>query len=109
MTQYHQGLAIVSGPSEGKYFSLRDRTVTIGRSESCTIQIVDELVSGHHLKLRFDETEEAYYASDMQSTNGVLVNNKQISAETKLSGPPHGSPGSWETTSRVEATPSSPT
>jgi pSer/pThr/pTyr-binding forkhead associated (FHA) protein len=77
-------IAIVSGPGEGKYFSLGESTVTIGRSETATIQIVDELVSGKHLQIRYDETDGGYHACDLQSTNGALVNNRPLTAETKL-------------------------
>ncbi|MHC5113916.1 MAG: FHA domain-containing protein [Planctomycetota bacterium] len=74
---------IISGPAEGRYYTLRQRSSVIGRDERCTIQIVDELISGQHLEIRADE-DGAHHAVDMHSTNGVRINDQQISAPTRL-------------------------
>ena len=77
-------LLVVSGPNEGDYHPLQGRTVSIGRSEECTIQIVDDLVSRLHMEVRYDELESTYRAADADSANGVFVNEKRISGETAL-------------------------
>ncbi|NIM61855.1 MAG: FHA domain-containing protein, partial [Acidobacteria bacterium] len=61
-------LLVVGGPNEGDFHPLPKETVSVGRDEACTVQIVDEAVSRHHLKIRFDAA--AWLASDDDSANG---------------------------------------
>lgn len=70
-------LLVVSGPNEGDYHPLKGRTVTVGRDEECTIQIVDGLVSRRHLKVLYDEKSRRYCAFDDHSANGVFVNDSR--------------------------------
>ena len=77
-------LLVVSGPNEGDYHPLKGRTVTVGRDEECTIQIVDGLVSRRHLKVLYDEKSRRYRAFDDHSANGVFVNDKQMTGESPL-------------------------
>lgn len=56
----------------------------IGRDEAVPIQILDKRVSRKHMQIRFDESDERYYALDMKSTHGVLINGRKISEETTL-------------------------
>lgn len=77
-------IMIVSGPAEGRYHQLARASVVVGRHEDSGIQIVDELISGHHLELRFDEADHAYHAVDLHSTNGVCINDQLVTADTRL-------------------------
>ncbi len=76
-------ILVVSGKSKGYYFPLKEQTVTVGRDEACDVQILDERVSRRHMQLRCDEAK-SYYASDLQSANGVFVNGQKISQESPL-------------------------
>ena len=77
-------IMIVSGPAEGRYYRLAQRSLIVGRHEDSGIQIVDELISGHHLEFRHDESDKSYHAVDLQSTNGVRVNDQLVTADTRL-------------------------
>ncbi len=77
-------LLIVSGPSEGKYYPLGHQPVVVGRDEGCTIQIVDEYISQQHMQIRFDDVDSGHYVEDLRSTNGVVLNGQEITADTRL-------------------------
>lgn len=77
-------LLVVSGSNEGDYHPLKGRTVTIGRDERCTIQIVDGLVSRRHLQVRYDRPGRRYHVLDDHSANGVFINEKQMTGESPL-------------------------
>ncbi|MFG0286319.1 MAG: FHA domain-containing protein [Phycisphaerales bacterium JB039] len=75
-------LTIVSGPNEGDYYPLGNRTMVIGRQESCPIQVADDRVSRKHMQIRAEAGK--HFAFDMNSANGVFVNGRQIHAEIEL-------------------------
>lgn len=77
-------LVIVEGPVAGAHFALAShKVVDIGRDEECTFQIVDPLVSRHHVQIR--ATGEGVHAVvDSGSANGVLVNGRRISSEVAM-------------------------
>ncbi len=77
-------LLVISGTNEGDYHPIKDGSVTIGRDEECTIQILDGEVSRRHLEVRRKSPTDPYVAIDDHSANGVFVNDKQISGETPL-------------------------
>ncbi len=77
-------ILVVSGKSKGYYFPLKEQAVTVGRDEACDVQILDERVSRRHMQLRCDDGAKSYYASDLQSANGVFVNGQKISQESPL-------------------------
>jgi len=54
---------------------LRDR-LTIGRKTSCAIRVEDPTVSAEHAEI-FPESGQ-WWVSDLNSTNGILVNGKKI-------------------------------
>lgn len=78
-------IIVTSGRQEGHYYPLGRRTNVIGRDEALPIQILDNLVSRKHLQIRYDKESGRYQALDMNSRNGVYVNNQRISEETALS------------------------
>ena len=77
-------LLVVSGANEGDYHPLKDGSVTIGRDEQCSIQILDGKVSRRHLEVRCKNPADRYVAIDDHSANGVFINDKQISGEAPL-------------------------
>jgi pSer/pThr/pTyr-binding forkhead associated (FHA) protein len=77
-------LIVISGEQKGEYLPLGRRTSVIGRAETLPLQILDEAVSRKHLRIRFEESENRYYAEDMSSKHGVFVNRKKITTEAVL-------------------------
>ena len=77
-------LIVMSGANEGDYYPLGQRTNVIGRDQAVPIQIVDEHVSRKHMQIRFERADERYYAIDMKSKHGVLINGRRISEEAAL-------------------------
>jgi len=77
-------IIVMTGPQEGAYYPLGRRTNVIGRDEALLIQILDERVSRKHLQIRFDQEKGRYYAHDMKSKHGVLVNGAKVNKETEL-------------------------
>lgn len=77
-------IIIASGDHLGDYYPLGHRTNVIGRSESLLIQVLDEEVSRKHLQIRYDNSSGHYYALDMRSRNGVMINGHRIEDEVRL-------------------------
>lgn len=77
-------LVVVSGKSRGYMFPLKERTIRIGREEGCDIQIVDEMVSREHMELRYDDPGDFFEAIDLESANGVFVNDHKLGRPTRL-------------------------
>ena len=64
----------------GKSFEINRDAMSIGRKDSCDIQLADGSVSGHHadiLRVQRDG-EVTYLLRDNDSTNGTKVNNEPI-------------------------------
>ena len=78
-------IIVTSGSQKGEYLPLGRRTNVIGRAEALPLQILDDLVSRKHLRIRFDEAENRYYAEDMDSKHGIFINRVKISEKTALS------------------------
>jgi pSer/pThr/pTyr-binding forkhead associated (FHA) protein len=72
-------IIITSGEQKGEYLPLGRRINVIGRAENLPMQILDDMVSRKHLRVRFDEETNKYTAEDMNSKHGVIVNNRKIS------------------------------
>jgi len=77
-------IIIISGEQKGEFLPLRRRTSVIGRAENLPLQLLDDLVSRKHLRIRFDEATERYDAEDMDSSHGVFINRSRISQATPL-------------------------
>lgn len=77
-------LTVIQGPAEGAHFSLTEPLVSVGRDDTCTIQILDPFVSRKHLQIRLDSKLGKHVASDYRSAHGVFVNDKQILVDTPL-------------------------
>lgn len=70
-----------SNLQEGTMLLLRG-PITIGRKEGNTVQLTDQYASGHHAKLVVKNNE--LYIEDLNSTNGVFVNEEKIDQIAKL-------------------------
>lgn len=50
--------------------------ILIGRDKSCGIHVDDKLVSRFHAEIQ--KIKDAYFITDLNSTNGTFVNNERI-------------------------------
>jgi len=77
-------IIITSGDQKGEYLPLGRRVNVIGRAEALPMQILDDLVSRKHLRIRYDEKTRGHAAEDMDSKHGVFINNRKITELTPL-------------------------
>jgi len=77
-------IIVTSGEHKGEYLPLGRRTNVIGRAEALPMQILDDMVSRKHLRIRYDENTNGHSAEDMNSKHGVLINNRKITELTTL-------------------------
>ncbi|MGA2916440.1 MAG: FHA domain-containing protein [Sedimentisphaerales bacterium] len=77
-------LIVISGKQTGQFLPLGQRTSVIGRAESLPLQILDDMVSRKHFRIRFDKGTVKYYAEDMRSKHGTFINAHRITQETVL-------------------------
>ena len=77
-------IIVTSGEHKGEYLPLGRRTNVIGRAEALPMQILDDMVSRKHLRIRYDENTNQHYAEDMNSKHGVLINNRKITVQAVL-------------------------
>ena len=78
-------IIVTSGQQQGEFLPLGRRISVIGRAENLPLQILDDLVSRKHLRVRFDETSEKYCAEDMGSRHGVFINRNKLNEAAVLS------------------------
>jgi pSer/pThr/pTyr-binding forkhead associated (FHA) protein len=77
-------IIITSGEKKGEFLPLGRRINVIGRAEALPMQILDDMVSRKHLRIRYDKDTNQYYAEDMNSKHGVTINDKKINSPTVL-------------------------
>ncbi|MHC4387807.1 MAG: FHA domain-containing protein [Planctomycetota bacterium] len=77
-------IIVVTGDQKGDYYPLGYRTNVVGRSETASIQIVEDHISREHLRIRYEPDQHGYYALDMNSKHGVFINDRKIEVETAL-------------------------
>jgi|WetSurMetagenome_2_1015567.scaffolds.fasta_scaffold865916_1 pSer/pThr/pTyr-binding forkhead associated (FHA) protein len=77
-------IIITSGEQKGEFLPLGKRISVIGRAEALPMQILDDMISRKHLRIRYDENSNQHYAEDMQSKHGVIINNHKITGLTAL-------------------------
>ena len=69
-------IEVVTGSANEKIFNLGQEKLTVGRSKSNALVLDDEKVSRSHAEIHF---EDGYYVvEDLNSTNGVQVNDQLI-------------------------------
>ena len=77
-------IIITSGDQKGQYLPLGRRTNVIGRAESLPMQILDDMVSRKHLRIRYLLETNEHRAEDMDSKHGVFINNRRMTVPTIL-------------------------
>ncbi len=76
-------LQITDGPGTGRIYTIGDEPSVIGREAGCEIKLEDGKASRSHAKIRQDGPDQ-YSIRDLGSSNGTLVNLRQISGWQKL-------------------------
>lgn len=71
------GSAVLYSVSEQKYYQLKQRIFTVGRGKDNKIKIADANASRVHAQFSQDATGR-WKVSDLDSTNGTLVNGRQV-------------------------------
>src|ERR1051325_2431758 len=59
-----------------KYFAIQQDLITVGRGPDNSLSLPYRFISARHFELR--QTEQGFTITDLQSTNGTLVNNKTL-------------------------------
>ena len=77
-------IIVTSGEQKGQYLPLGKRVNVIGRAEALPMQLLDDLVSRKHLRIRYDENTNQHLVEDMESKHGVFINNHKINTPTVL-------------------------
>ncbi len=75
-TGYEARLHIVSGPEEGTTYQFVGKNINIGRQSDNDIVLQDLKASRHHAHIFFKDN--CYIVKDLQSQNGVFINNQKI-------------------------------
>jgi len=70
------------GASAGAVFPLRPGTYVVGRSAASAIVLPDDKVSGHHARLDVDAA--GCILTDLDSTNGTLLNDAPLTGSARL-------------------------
>ena len=65
-----------TGSAMGTRYALREKPLVVGRGDDCDVRITDNSVSRRHA--RIDHTADGYHVSDLGSTNGTFVNDRQL-------------------------------
>lgn len=82
VSQSRWQLVLLEGPNSGKVFPLGGNTVTIGRDLDNDIALDDLHVSKHHARLTGQG--DHWLIEDLNSINGTLVNDTQITEPHRL-------------------------
>ena len=80
-----QGGAALIDTTHGKTFPLSSARQIIGRESNCDIVIPDINASRTHAELRFEQPG-VWVLTDLGSTNGTLVNGRQITSQVLQGG-----------------------
>ena len=65
-------LVVVGGPRQGRRIRLSNGSFTVGRAADCTVQIEDDAISGHHLEVTVDASDQVT-VRDLGSKNGTFI------------------------------------
>jgi hypothetical protein len=86
ITAHTPHIRVIGGIAQGDVFDLQTSQNTfetiIGRSNEATIMIPDSFISGKHARIFLHEG--SYFIEDLHSTNGTVVDGREIEGVTKL-------------------------
>jgi pSer/pThr/pTyr-binding forkhead associated (FHA) protein len=77
-------IIITTGDQKGQFLPLGRRVNVIGRAEALPMQILDDMVSRKHLRIRYLAETNEYSAEDMDSKHGVFINHRKMTVPTVL-------------------------
>ena len=77
-------LKIANGPAKGQVVEVRKPRVVIGRDPSCDLQVLDRGASRTHAEIF--RVGSLVFVRDMDSRNGVLVNDEKVQEQLLLNG-----------------------
>jgi len=80
---YHR-LVCLTGPNKGESYVLTGNRIIIGRSEKADIRINDAKASREHAEIT--KAGDTWFATDLGSQNGVVVNEKKITQQSLAEG-----------------------
>lgn len=75
-------LVVTEGRLRGTSVPLHEAGVLIGRNPECSLVLTDDYASGRHLRIY--PGSDAWYADDLGSTNGTVVDGEQIGTGARL-------------------------
>ncbi|MBW8172986.1 FHA domain-containing protein [Ornithinimicrobium sp. Arc0846-15] len=75
-------LAVIAGSLRGTTVPLSEKGILIGRNPECTLVLTDDFASGRHLRVY--PGQDAWFADDLESTNGTFVNQQRIDTGARL-------------------------
>jgi two-component system cell cycle response regulator len=78
-------LTVISGPSAGRAFSVREGETLIGRGKEAHVRVDDPGASRVHARIALDG-DEHYVLEDMRSTNGTFVQGLRVDRSPLQSG-----------------------
>ena len=75
-------LVILSGKHTGKRLTLPEKTLIVGRDETCSVRLVTTDISREHCRLRV--TSDTIFVTDLGSRNGTFINDAAVTEESPL-------------------------
>lgn len=75
-------VVVTEGRLRGTSVPLHESGLLVGRNPECSLVLTDDYASGRHLRI-YPGTD-AWYADDLGSTNGTLVNGERIGTGARL-------------------------
>ena len=80
LTTSRYRLRIIEGPDAPRDVDLDEQAVVIGKHGGCDIHLTDEFVSGRHARLT--PAADGWLVSDLESRNGVFVDEVRVTEAT---------------------------
>jgi class 3 adenylate cyclase len=78
-------IIVTQGPRLGDFYSLERGVNIIGRSPELPINLLDMTVSRRHMQIVWDPEERCFWAQDLGSMHGVVVDGVRLDQKAALS------------------------